>query len=94
MSEIRSFRWSRRKAKVNEACSLRPPGETLGTKIGEITSGEIPRGEEVEIEGKIREVLPTVRLGQEMYERLIVEDDTGTVTVVVKVTTSTSSQAM
>ncbi len=61
-------------------------GETLGTKIGEITSGEIPRGEEVEIEGKIREVLPTVRLGQEMYERLIVEDDTGTVTVVVKVT--------
>ncbi len=55
-------------------------------KIAEILGGKVEKGTEVQVEGKIVEVLPTAKLGEETYERLILEDGTGRLTVVVKVT--------
>ncbi len=55
-------------------------------KIAEILEGKVEKGTEVQIEGKIVEVLPTAKLGEETYERLVLEDGTGRLTIVVRVT--------
>ncbi len=55
-------------------------------KMAEILEGRVEKGAEVQIEGKIVEVLPTAKLGEETYERLVLEDGTGRLTVVVRVT--------
>ncbi len=55
-------------------------------KIADILEGRVERGTEAQIEGKIVEVLPTAKLGEETYERLILDDGTGRLTIVVRVT--------
>jgi len=50
-------------------------------KIGELNAKPLRPGEIVEIEGRVTELLPVFTLGTRRYERMVVSDDTGEITV-------------
>ncbi len=50
-------------------------------KIGHLLAKHLQPGEIVEIEGRVTELLPVFTLGSKRYERMVVSDDTGQITV-------------
>ncbi len=51
-------------------------------RIGDVLKGDVPAGSIVELEGTITEILPSFSLGDVVYERFSLEDDTGQLTVI------------
>ena len=50
--------------------------------IKDIISGKLPRGSQVELEGRITELLPIFLMGESSYERFSLDDGTGKITVI------------
>ncbi len=50
-------------------------------RIGELNAKPLKSGEIVEIEGRVTELLPVFTLGTRRYERMVISDDTGEITV-------------
>ncbi|HIE24236.1 MAG TPA: hypothetical protein EYP68_08430 [Candidatus Korarchaeota archaeon] len=51
-------------------------------KIGDLLEKVLKTGEIVELEGKVSELLPVFALGTRRYERIVISDDTGQITLV------------
>ncbi len=50
--------------------------------IQDVLKGKIPSGILVELEGKVEEILPSFALGDIVYERFVLDDGTGKITVI------------